>query len=84
MSDIGILAWEEPRPSDKVRGSYGHIVHQLRQRPNEWALVARGSDERAVMRVYHALRRRSIKCAYRHVEGEVRVWARFVPGEGEA
>jgi hypothetical protein len=89
------LKWEEPPHADQRRpgGAKRHaeVAAQLKSRPGEWARVA-AFDKDTRSRTYaHYIRRGglaayrpdgSFEAVSRTVDGEYRVYARYVGGEG--
>lgn len=87
MSDI---RWEEPpRPASRPRIDYGSIAEELRNRPKEWAIVRVMPDagrssvvasgiSRGKVAAFHPIG--AFEAMARLVDGEYRVYARYVGG----
>lgn len=85
------IKWEEP--PKRQGGTYGknaQIAEQLRERPETWALVASYAHSGSAASIAHQVRRGtlnayrprgSFEAVTRTVDGEHRVYARYV-GEG--
>lgn len=90
----GVIRWERPPPITRNPSGFGpavrdweSIVADLRSKPGEWGLVALCNNRGTASQVANALR----TCEYaalwrngpfeataRHVDGEARVYARYV------
>lgn len=90
------ISWEQPpagRDKPITRTAWGPIVAELRTRPGEWAVVAvkptaaAAATVAAHMRrgIYTGMSRGEFEAMARTVDGEYRVYARYVgTGDGDA
>lgn len=81
-----VISWDAP-PSGKPNHDWVAIVAELRTRPGEWAYVARYESYAAVGQIAQQLRAGVLAAAKpagtvhataRKVDGEYRVYARYV------
>ena len=81
------LRWEDPPPRKGVQ-DWVEIVKALKTRPGEWAMVgvyphggiAAAHAHNARNAVYKGMRPGAIEAVSRTVDGEARVYARYVGG----
>ena len=79
------VRWEEP-PQTRSRHDWPEIIKQLRKRPGKWAMVATYSKPqiaystaRAVRDgLYQGIEAGTVEARARTVDGEARVYARYV------
>lgn len=85
------LTWEEPPPARRGNGRVNHadVARKLKARPNEWAIVNTYPNSRTSGAVASSIRtgqvtaylpRGAWEAVSRLVDGEHRVYARYVGG----